>query len=467
MDKTNLYLFRLCILFVILKLISIFTTNFNLYGDEAQYWLWSKELSFGYYSKPPLLSWFIRLITSVFGDSFFVLKTIPVFTYCVTSYLIFIFVKKLYYDVPLALCCALTFFLLPAVSLSSFLLSTDIFLILFWTGGLIQVLKIKENPSYFNFIILGLLLGITFLAKYAAIYFIISLIFLFIIERNFRLIILQSKLKLLLALLVIILILLPNILWNYQHGWLTVEHSVDNASLDKIKINPIGFFEFLFSQIFMIGPVLFVGFLLCLYKRINFHTNERFLISFALPALLIVLLESFLVRAHGNWAAVSLVTLSVFFVNIVYRLNKRIIYYNNYINLLAGLVLFIAIGISFPLNVFNRIIGVNDFVQYLDEKNQSNINNIVVNDRLLFANLSYAYQSKKINFYSPLSPDSKIGHHFQLTNALPVNFDDNFILIGNKNDIHYLKKYKKIKLIGSKAFPFTDRNIEIYEIIFD
>ena len=68
MDKTNFYLFGLCILFVGLKLIAILTTNFNLYGDEAQYWQWSKELSFGYYSKPPLLSWFIRLITFVFGD---------------------------------------------------------------------------------------------------------------------------------------------------------------------------------------------------------------------------------------------------------------------------------------------------------------------------------------------------------------------------------------------------------------
>ena len=100
-----------------------------------------------------------------------------------------------------------------------------------------------------------------------------------------------------------------------------------NASLDKIKINPIGFFEFLFSQIFMIGPVLFVGFLLCSYKKIKIHANEKFLISFALPALLIVLLESFLVRAHANWAAVSLVSLSIFFVNIVYNLNKKILYY--------------------------------------------------------------------------------------------------------------------------------------------
>ena len=132
MDKKNNYLIGLCLLFGILKLISILTTTFNLYGDEAQYWLWSKELSFGYYSKPPLLSWLIRLITSVFGDSFLVLKTIPVILYCVTSYLIFIFSKNLFNNFSLAFCCALTFFLLPSVSLSSFLLSTDILLILFW-----------------------------------------------------------------------------------------------------------------------------------------------------------------------------------------------------------------------------------------------------------------------------------------------------------------------------------------------
>ena len=193
MDKSNLYLFGLCTLFVILKLISIMITDFNLYGDEAQYWLWSKELSFGYYSKPPLLSLLIRLVTSIFGDSFFVLKTIPVTVYCITSILIFIFAKKLFGDASLAFCCALTFYLLPSVSLSSFLLSTDILLILFWTGGLIQVLKIKECPSYFNFSLLGLLLGLAFLTKYAAIYFIISLILLFLIEKSFRLVFFQSK----------------------------------------------------------------------------------------------------------------------------------------------------------------------------------------------------------------------------------------------------------------------------------
>ena len=71
MVKNNLVLLGFCLFFVLIKIISISLTDFNLYGDEAQYWLWSKELSFGYYSKPPLLSWLIYLVTSFFGDSFF------------------------------------------------------------------------------------------------------------------------------------------------------------------------------------------------------------------------------------------------------------------------------------------------------------------------------------------------------------------------------------------------------------
>ena len=151
MFKKNNYLIFLCVLLGGLKLISVSTTGFSLYGDEAQYWLWSKDLDFGYYSKPPLLSWTIWLFTSVFGDSFFALKSIPIFLYFFTSFLIYFFTQKLFNDRSLAVACSITFFLLPAASLSSFLLSTDSLLIFFWILSLIQVLQIKQNPNYTNF----------------------------------------------------------------------------------------------------------------------------------------------------------------------------------------------------------------------------------------------------------------------------------------------------------------------------
>ncbi len=467
MFKGQITLFCFCLFFVLIKIISISLTDFNLYGDEAQYWLWSKEPSFGYFSKPPLLAWLIGLITFIFGNSFIVLKSIPVLIYCFTSYLIFIFSKKLFNDSTLAFSCALTFFLLPSVTLSSFLISTDILLILLWTASLIQILRIRERPSYFNFVAFGLLVGLAFMAKYAAIYFLISLILLFIVEKSFRFVFLESKLKSLLSLLIMIIVFLPNILWNYVNNWQTLGHTAENASLNKIDLNLVGLFEFLSSQILMIGPVLFVGFLLCLNKKNNINSNEKFLICFFLPAFLIVTIESFLVRAHANWAAVSLVTLSIFLISVVYKFKRTILYLNNYFNLAIGLLLFAMIATNFPLSAFNRISGIKAFVQFLDKSNQNNIDNIVVSDRLLFANLKYEYRSKQLNFFSPHLPGNKIAHHFHLKSPLPNNFNNNFILIGNKGDIDYLQKSIIIKFLDSKSFPFEKNEINIYEIIFN
>ena len=56
---------------------SEFYTNFDLFGDEAQYWVWSKDLNLGYYSKPPFLPWVIALITGLLGNDFWVIYVNP------------------------------------------------------------------------------------------------------------------------------------------------------------------------------------------------------------------------------------------------------------------------------------------------------------------------------------------------------------------------------------------------------
>ena len=45
------------------------------------------------------------------------------------------------------------------------------------------------------------------------------------------------ELLIFLLFIVVIIILLPNMLWNQQNGWLTIQHTVQNASLDSIKLN--------------------------------------------------------------------------------------------------------------------------------------------------------------------------------------------------------------------------------------
>ena len=70
-----------------------------------------------------------------------------------------------------ALVGSLTFLFIPAVSFSSFIISTDLFLLLFWTLSLNELIKISKYQKIRNFILLGIFLGLGILSKYAAIYF--------------------------------------------------------------------------------------------------------------------------------------------------------------------------------------------------------------------------------------------------------------------------------------------------------
>ena len=53
----------------ILRLAVLFITPLELYPDEAQYWLWSRTLDFGYFSKPPMIAWLIAATTRLGGGS--------------------------------------------------------------------------------------------------------------------------------------------------------------------------------------------------------------------------------------------------------------------------------------------------------------------------------------------------------------------------------------------------------------
>ena len=83
---------------LLIKLIAIYLTNFDLFGDEAQYWLWSQTPDLGYYSKPPLLAWFLNGYTSIFGNSFISLKIFPAVIYLFISYAIYVLCISLSFD---------------------------------------------------------------------------------------------------------------------------------------------------------------------------------------------------------------------------------------------------------------------------------------------------------------------------------------------------------------------------------
>ena len=53
----------------VIRLIGLKFSVVDLFFDEAQYWAWSRELAFGYFTKPPLLAWIIAMAEPLCGSS--------------------------------------------------------------------------------------------------------------------------------------------------------------------------------------------------------------------------------------------------------------------------------------------------------------------------------------------------------------------------------------------------------------
>ncbi|MDC0037835.1 glycosyltransferase family 39 protein [Alphaproteobacteria bacterium] len=448
-----------------IKLIAIYLTNFDLFGDEAQYWIWSQSLDFGYYSKPPFVAWIISFFTFLLGNSFVIIKIIPITFYIISGYVIYLLSLELFNNKNQAALTAASFYLMPAVSFSSFLLSTDVFLIFFWSLSLLFFLKSIKNPLKINFFILGIFVGISFLTKYAAVYFLVSTIVLIFIDKKTRIVFFYKITNSLIFISSLLLVLLPNIVWNNNLGWVTFLHTSDNAGLEKATINLFQGFEFLLLQTLMLGPLLFIIFIFII-KKITFSFQTKFLLSFSFPIFLIVLLESILVRANANWAAVALIGFFILMINRVFQSSKKIIFINNIFNFVFCIVFYLLIASSSSLSFFDRINGVSSFAKLIDEKHLKDKKKLVVEDRMLYSNLRYIFRNSKVKMYMPHNPKNKISNHFQMSNPLKENFEEDFLFIGNESQLNYLKKNKEIKKIDNISVLFNKLPIDIYEVTF-
>ena len=448
---------------IALKVCASFFTNFSLYGDEAQYWLWSQNLDLGYFSKPPLLAWFLSGHIILFGDSFFSLKMFPLLVYFLIFFAVYRLCLQLCMSKSSSVICSFSFILIPAASVSSFLISTDLLLLLFWVLAMIKLLEIRNVASVLNFFLLGIFLGLAFLAKYAAVYFLLSFLILIFTDKKILISLKGSVFGWFVFVLVLILILLPNIYWNNNNGWVTLSHTSDNANLKNLNFNFGEPLRFLFLQIFMVGPVLFLSFLY-MFKYFRLDFENKFLLVFSLPIIMVVLVEGFLVRANANWAAPALLALLILFYRSIKKHKTIIININFFFNLGLGLFLFFAIATSMPLKVFDRISGLKDFA--LEVGSITDGKTLVVNDRMLFSSLSYELRDRSIKILMPYNPSGPVKNHFQLKSKLEVGQNKKFYLVGSPENISYLSQKHQTKIIKTINKKFISEQIIIYEVSF-
>lgn len=272
--------------------------------DEAQYWAWAQTLQFGYYSKPPMVAWAIAATTAACGDGPGCIKLGSTLAHAGIAMVLYVLGRDLF-GARVGLWSAVMWAVMPAVSLSSMLISTDPFLLLFWALSLWALVRAIQAGPQVNrwWVLLGVAFGLGMLSKYAMVLFAASVaLWLAWSPVHHRM---ARAPGLWLAAGLGGLIYAPNAIWNAANGFVSYAHTKDNANLGGEMFRFDKLAEFVGGQFGVFGPILMAALIVALAGAIRRPEDDRLrmLAAFTMPVLALMIVESFLSRANANWSA--------------------------------------------------------------------------------------------------------------------------------------------------------------------
>ncbi len=292
----------------LLRLVALFVTPLELYPDEAQYWLWSRDLHWGYVSKPPMIAWLIAATTSIGGDGEAWVRLSAPLVHAGAMLALFRVGRRLYGPAE-GLLAAAFYGLMPAVQVSALFIATDAPLMLFLALALWAYVALQQTADPRRRALIaagfGVALGLGFLAKQAAIYVGLGVILHALVDREARRA--WSGWAWAAALAAAALAFGPNLIWQAAHGFATLAHTTQvNAAWSGTPFHPGKLIEFLLGQLGVMGPIPFavmIGGAVLLARRKALWPQDRLLLCFALPPLVLVSIQALVSHAHAHWAA--------------------------------------------------------------------------------------------------------------------------------------------------------------------
>jgi 4-amino-4-deoxy-L-arabinose transferase-like glycosyltransferase len=302
----------------VIRLIGLKFSVVDLFFDEAQYWAWSREPAFGYFSKPPLLAWTIGLAERFCGSSEACIRAPAPLFYFGTSLLVYA-VARQFYSIQVSFFAALSLALATGTVFSARIISTDVPLLFFWALALLAYVKLLAGGGWRWTVVLGLALGLGLMAKYAMIYFVFGIAIAAVLDRDARMMLRSPMLWL--ALPIALVMIAPNILWNLHNGLATFRATGQNIHGTGVELSLRNGFEFLAAQFGVFGPIVFAVLLLAIARIGSRDTPraDRLMLAFALPPLVLVAATGFVTKANANWAAPAFVSATVVAVAILIR----------------------------------------------------------------------------------------------------------------------------------------------------
>lgn len=459
---------------LVIRLVSLKWSTTALFFDEAQYWLWGKEPDFGYFSKPPLLGWIIAVFTQACGsDSEFCVRLPSLVLHTGTAFLIYLTTLRLI-DQRTGMWAAITFAILPGISLSSTLISTDVPLLFCWAGALWAFVRLSQQSSWNNAILLGVFLGAGLMAKYAMAYFVLCAVLYAVFDTSARKTVLSWKFGL--SLVLALILLSPNLWWNAQHEFITASHTGDNIGW-RGGLHPLKALEFLGSQFGVFGPIPFAFYLIALVRfwREGWNATQKFLVLFSLPVLTLITFQGLMSKAYANWAAVTYIAATILvadlLINFVPPLWNRI---TQSLHMVIFLGLSVAVAFSAPgiltlangIEPFQRLHGWREISHTVErELEVGDYQSVIGPHRHLTAELVYYLRHRPEKVFA--FRKTAIPHdHYEMTRAFMGTGKAAALLVTTSENVEdYLPYFESMVLKGSAEFSAGNiRKLWLFEV---
>jgi undecaprenyl-diphosphatase len=296
-------------LFVFLAAITLFRFYYIRQGvlelsfDEAHYWEWARRPDIGYYSKGPLIAYLIRAGTFLFGNTEFGVRFFAPVLSLLGSLLLYR-LGSLLHDEDTGVWSAFLFQAIPLFAAYGVIMTIDAPFVFFWILGLLLFYRACAINTLPEWLLLGLAAGLGLLAKFTMAFFPVSALLYLVFSRADRRKLLSPGPYAGLALG--LLLLVPLVLWNMDHGWVTFRHNIGHAQLQKgLTFSPASFAEFLGSQLGVVTPLVF---LMMLYAALRQRKEGPFSFWFFIPTLIFFVLKSLQGKVQANWAMAGYLT---------------------------------------------------------------------------------------------------------------------------------------------------------------
>jgi 4-amino-4-deoxy-L-arabinose transferase-like glycosyltransferase len=446
-------------------------SGIQLYFDEAYYFTWANEPAFGYYSKPPMIAWEIWASVKVCGDAEPCVRMGALLSFFVSSILQYFLARKLFGS-ETAFFSALAFASLPFVSLYSWMATTDSLLILYWTASTLFFLRSLETEKIRDFVLLGFFIGLGLLSKYTMLFFFLCAAVYMLLAK------IRPGYKWIIPVGVALLILSPNLLWNYQHQGVSFSHTAEISKLGGELFHPIKLAEFVGGQFVVFGPVFMAMllFLLCRGHVANAWVSQRFLLSFGAPVLICYAMLALLTRANLNWAVVSYVAATAVIID--FMLGKklyRLIYAGIALNVAIGLMGYheraisktLGIELSYKQDIFSQMTGWRELGEKIEAIRTAHPDSrLLADNRRLLSEL--VYYIKPHPFDAVIwNPSGVTTDQFSLKSDLKSVPNGDFFFVAETVTLDMIRdKFQTVEMVDRVEVPIYPDHKLFYNVYF-